>query len=189
MPATNLKQLITKDGHFFNLMNYLVKGSMMTSYSASILTQSISRRKEAIAAEVSQTQFIGRSSDNLCVVHATLPCKIFKVELNEKLKKMPKKFQQYYISAASSDALQKARRVIFEEEESIRKEYMTKLYEVLNKEAGKDETLIEGFGPNSSLLDPNERDDFDTMNLNYQDAYEKAKLDIENFEKVDLWSE
>ena len=94
-----LKRIVSRDGgRFLNLMDYLVKGSMMTSHSASVLAQSIARRKAAIAAQVAQTQFIGRSSDELCIVHATLPCKIFKVELNEKLKKLPKKFQEYYIS-------------------------------------------------------------------------------------------
>jgi hypothetical protein len=59
--------------------------------------------------------------------------------------------------SASSDALQKARKVVFLEEDSIRKEYMTKLYEIINQEAGKPETLSQGFGEFTTLLDEKER--------------------------------
>jgi hypothetical protein len=98
MVATELKNLFSNDaGKLVNLINNLAKGSVITSKSATILAQSIAKRKAAISTQVSLTQFIGRSSDNLCTVHATLPCKIFKVELDEKIKKLPKKLLNYYI--------------------------------------------------------------------------------------------
>jgi hypothetical protein len=121
-------------GGLADVMSFLIKGSMLRPEVAeNVLTIMTSIRQGALA-KVSATKFIGRSSDNLCVVHATLPCKVYDVKLDEKLNRLPKDIQEYYIQSAISDALMKARRMVYEASEESRNKAMSYLYEELQED-------------------------------------------------------
>ena len=74
---------------------------------------------------------------------------------------------------------------------------MTKLYEVLNRESGEKETLVEGFGPVSPLLDTSLifRDEFVSMdeddedNEKFVDIYTQYISERDSIKKVDLWKD
>ncbi len=49
------------------------------------------------------------------VVEATLPLKVYSIEISEEVKKLPKEQQKDFIHSAISEALSKARRMIYDQ--------------------------------------------------------------------------
>lgn len=123
-------------GRLAQLMGFMLKGQVLRFETASKVMQQITGSKQGALAKASFTKFIGRSSDNLCVVHATLPCKIYEVQMDEKLKKLPKQLREYYVQSAISDALSKARRMVYEESEEGRVKAMSMLAEAISTGEG-----------------------------------------------------
>lgn len=123
-------------GRLAQLMGFMLKGQTLKFKTASTVMQQLTGSKQGALAKASFTKFIGRSSDNLCIAYATLPCKIYEIQMDEKLKKLPKELREYYVQSAISDALSKARRMVYEESEEGRLKAISLLAEAISTREG-----------------------------------------------------